>query len=666
MSRKYTKTSEYWDSLSKKNVPLESRLPSQNQELADPKFLGEPFYNYSKASRTSGGGSTKYRQNRVAKEVRANKYNNIRDGLLPFEKTIDGYDIRDAIELTQKAYANVSIFKNAIDIMSEFSNAEVYLEGGSKKSRDLISKWMKKVKMWKVKDQYFREFYRSGNIFIAKIVGKFMEQDFQEITKSSESRRNSTKNQIPVTYILLNPFEITSSPASGFNTRMYSKMLSEYDLERLKNPKTDSDRKIFESFPPEVKKKIKSGSWAKDGLKIQLDPSSLIYSFYKKQDYEPFAIPFGFAVLEDINFKIEMKKIDQSICRTIENVILLITMGNEPDKHGINAKNLQVMQGLMQNESVGRVLVADYTTKADFIIPDINKVLGSEKYKVINEDIREGLQNILIGSEKFANTTVKATVFFERLKESRSQFLQDFLQPEIDQICKNLGFRDRPTAKFEEVSLKDETQFNRVVTRMMELGILPPEEGIKVIETGIYPTAEELNKAQEKFLEQRKKGYYNPMVGGNPLLTEDVKEMKKMDAAQKAKLGGPSAGGAPKKLPQMTGRPPGATASYSLAHIRKVLDKTSKLSEILFAGYKKQFKKKKLEKQQTELVFSMIDTIIAAKDESEWENSAREVLKDVSYLTSLNVKPDILEVASAHNLDVYSASLLYHSQKLPE
>ncbi len=157
------------------------------------------------------------------------------------------------------------------------------------------------------------------------------------------------------------------------------------------------------------------------------------------------------------------------------------------------------MQSLLSNQSVGRVLVADYTTKAEFIIPDMNKVLGYEKYKVVNEDIKEGLQNILIGSEKFANTTVKAQVFFERLKEARKAFLNDFLQPEMELIFRNLGFKGKcPIAKFEEVSIKDETQFNRVVTRMMELGILPPEEGLKVIETGIYPTQEELGIAQHE------------------------------------------------------------------------------------------------------------------------------------------------------------------------
>ena len=81
---------------------------------------------------------------------------------------------------------------------------------------------------------------------------------------------------------------------------------------------------------------------------MELDPSKLDHAFYKKQDYEPFAIPFGYPVLDDINWKIELKKVDQAISRTIQNVILLITMGADPDKGGINPHNLQAMQSLFR------------------------------------------------------------------------------------------------------------------------------------------------------------------------------------------------------------------------------------------------------------------------------------------------------------------------------
>ena len=679
MPRKYTKKSDYWNQFSSGNENSSESLENLVQKNAsEPQLVGDPFYTFNSNaaySRTGGDSSTNLRRNRVATGPKINKYANIREGLLPFEMSINGYNVRDAIELCQKAYANVAIFRNAVDIMSEFSNAEINLEGGSAKAKDFFYKWMKYVKIWKVKDQYFREYYRSGNIFFYKLNAKFTLDDFQSIIKSYANADGlsydsiekiynyptpfDVKNSIPIQYTLLNPFYVVANRTSSWRQVIYEKMLSEYELERLQNPKNEQDKLIFESLDPTTKDKIKNGQWAQDGLKIQLNPTDIIYSFYKKQDYEPFAVPFGFAVLDDINFKLEMKKIDQAICRTIENVILLITLGTEPSKGGINHKNISAMQSLLSNQSVGRVLVADYTTKAEFIIPDMNKVLGYEKYKVVNEDIKEGLQNILIGSEKFANTTVKAQVFFERLREARNAFLNDFLQPEMELIFKNLGFKGKcPVAKFEEVSIKDETQFNRVVTRMMELGILPPEEGIKVIETGIYPSAEELAAAQEKFVEQRKKGFYNPIVGGVPSITPpmpgDDDEEEQVDVAPQP---------IKNNVPNEVGRPIGTTKAnvYSREAISEVFDLTKNLYSDVQSLLKKKYNKKRLSTDQKKLAESISEAIIIGSNSSDWSATAEKVLSDPSTLDSLGIMKAVQELAAEHDLNTYAAALLYHS-----
>jgi hypothetical protein len=240
--------------------------------------------------------------------------------------------------------------------MSEFSNGDIYLEGGTEKSRDFFYRWMRKIKMWNLKDQFFREYYRGGNIFIYRTDGKFDLEDFKKLSTVYAAEGDVGSNTIPIKYILLNPFDIVAKRATTFSAVAYEKVLSEYDLERLRHPQNEDDKDLFNSFSPEVQKQIGNGSFAKNGLKILIDPARLHFAFYKKQDYEPFAIPFGFPVLEDINAKLELKKMDQAITRTVENVILLITMGAPPDKGGINHHNLKAMQDLFRNESVGRVL----------------------------------------------------------------------------------------------------------------------------------------------------------------------------------------------------------------------------------------------------------------------------------------------------------------------
>ena len=422
------------------------------------------------------------------------------------------------------------------------------------------------------------------------------------------------------------------------------------------------------ALDPDIKKRIENGSWSPNGLKVSLDPERLKFAFNKKQDYEPFAVPFGFPVLDDINFKMEMKKIDQSICRTIENVVLLITMGTTPDKGGVNPRNIRAMQNLFSNQSVGRILVSDYTTKAEFIIPDLNRVIGPSKYEVVNQDIKEGLQNIILNQEKFASTEVKAQMFLQRLKESRDAFLNEFLQPEIKQICKDFGLRDEPQAKFETIDLQDQTQVQRTITRMMELGILTPSEGIKVIETGVFPSGKELEDAQEKFVEQRQKGYYNPIVGGTPVPLdleeevelEEIKHPRSVQLLEKQKNGGRPSAGNP-------GRPLGSKAlantTYSVTSIKEIAEKTNDLFVTLTSEAKKTFKKKRLSKTQKDMLERVCESVVVAKNEKEWIKAAKQCLSNPDKIMELKPMQEVLNISAEHELDDYAAAILYHSRK---
>jgi hypothetical protein len=665
--RKYTKRSDYWQKFRKNDEPLENLMQSNAKAEYEPQLIGESFYNYeSKAYARTGSDSstTLSRRNNIAVGPQLFKYTNIRQGMLPYEYGVDGVNARDAIELCQKAYCNISVFRNAIDMMSDFANSTLYLEGGSSKSRSFISSWLKKIKIWNLKDQFFREFYRSGNVFLYTVQSKVNADDFPKIRNLGLTL---STNKIPVRYILLNPFDVMARRTTAFDRGLYVKVLSEYEAERLKDPKTDEDKELFDALDEDIKIRIKNNSWTPNGLKVALDPEKLRYAFNKKQDYEPFAIPFGFPVLDDINFKMEMKKIDQSICRTIENVVLLITMGTTPDKGGVNPRNIRAMQNLFSNQSVGRILVSDYTTKAEFIIPDLNKVIGPSKYEVVNQDIKEGLQNIILNQEKFASTEVKAQMFLQRLKESRDAFLNDFLQPEIKQICKNFGLRDAPIAKFETIDLQDQAQVQRTITRMMELGILPPQEGIKVIETGVFPNAKELESSQSKFVEDRKKGYYNPIVGGAPMPMdfgeevelEEIKHPQGLKIEEKAKNSRPSAGN--------PGRPLGsrtlAKETYSVSAIKDIAEKTNNLYNTLTAEARKVFKKKRLSKVQKEMLERVCESVVVAKEEKEWLSAAKKCVSNPDAILKLQPLQSVLDISAEHELDDYASAILYHSRK---
>lgn len=654
--RKYIKKSEYWSKFSKGSLEDLSKIVQSND--ASPSSSGEPYYTESIASAYSRNKSLSEefssRRNATHKSTKKHRFSNIASGVLPYTYGADGVNVRETIELCQKAYANISVFRNAIDVMSEFANSKIYLEGGTQNSQDFIYKWFERINLWNLKDQYFREYYRSGNIFMYRVDGQFSKADFDKISKIYGSTISLKPGNLPVKYIMLNPYDIVAKKGSSFENGLYEKILSEFDIERLKSPKTEYDIQVFESLDPETKEAIERGQYNSDGLKIKLDPGHLVYSFYKKQDYEPFAIPFGFPVLDDINFKLELKQIDQAICRTIENVILLITMGAEPDKGGINPRNMEAMQNLFKNESVGRVLVSDYTTKANFVIPDISKVVGPSKYEVINNDIKEGLQNVIVGDERYSNTQVKAKIFLERLEESRNAFIYDFLQPQVKMICQNLGFRKYPTVKFEQTDIKDEVQLQRVATRLMELGIITPEQGVDVLEKGAYPKPNEMEGAQKKYIEQRKQGMYNPIVGGVPM----IEPQEAIESSPPKEVGRPIG---TSEIPQENKI--NAEELYSRKNIQDIIYSTENLKTQGLKQMRKRLGKKKLKKSEESMVFELIESVVLSEEERTWEESMSRCIQDPEQVLNLGINSEIRDISEEHDLDLYSAALLYHSNR---
>lgn len=629
----------------------------------------------SLASTCERTGETSMRRNISSSITKIDRFANLEKGVVPFVYGTGkgNYDsnisAKDAIVLCQKAYWNVPIFRNTIDLMTEFSLSEIYLTGGNEQSRKFFDLWLQKINSWDLQDQFYREFYRSGNIFIYKFRADFGRENMMKIQEAfgakAAKNENLSDSAIPVKYIILNPADINIVTSSSFLDNVYVKILNDYELQNLINPKTESDRKIAEKIP-EIKSILdKKATSQKMGIPsglnnigLELDKDRLVAVFYKKQNYEPLSVPMGFAVLEDINSKLELKKIDQAIARSVQQAVLMITMGDE--KVGMpSAQNLASMRKLFENQSVGKVLVADYTTNAKFVIPDIGNLLDPKKYEILDNDIRMGLNSILFGEEKFSNTSIKVKVFFARLKYGREKFLKDFLIPEMKEVGKALGFKQIPTPKLEDVDFEDNVLMSRVYSRLIELGVLTPEEGFDVFQSGRLPTSEESIESQKRYKDLKDKGYYKPLIGG----------VKEGDA--------PAGTGGSKNPAGDTGRPSGtknikqssprkvsasSNTEFSCNKMKSVMASLTDLEKKIESSLKKKFKLKKLNEEQLNIV-SEIAIVVAQNEKIEnWQSIFEKYIENPAN-SNQDIYNQIDELAVLHSLDNRSASILFHSKR---
>ena len=657
MPRPYTKRNEhYWNNLKGNQSPapiVVNTAPTQPQVVPTP--FPDIFYGSAsvasagaqEAHAAAAGLDTLYRPSQ-ANNGTADPYafQNIRalpSTLIGYSGSRDYIGLQEPIFLCMKAWSGVSVVRNAIEVSVEFSSQPLWFKSDNKTVQTFFEEWWKAVRGSRLVEQAMREYYRSGNVFFMSYMGRFGPDYYKHYQQSFGAK----ENKIPIRYEVLNPSNVFV-PNGITYPYTYVRMLSTYEIERLKNPITEQDRQVFNDLPENIKKQMKSGSSFNLGIWVPLIPDRLRFFFYKKQDYEPLAVPMVWPVLPDIELKLALKKMDMELARKIEHAILIVTTGEKPDQwnggRGINQNNIARLQALFSNQAIHRVLVADYTTKAEWAIPDVKEILGSEKYKVVDQDIREGLQSILTGEDKFANAQIKAKIFIQRLEEGQNRFLEDFLMPEIVQICDRMGFRNIPQVGFQKINLSDETVMARVITQLGQIGILTAEQVVKAIDTGILPNSTEMKRGQEQYKKDREDGLYEPLIGG-----------QKEDAQT---AGRPSGSGTPQSTKKVT--PIGTKAStdaFSIKlyanYLRASQDLVNEISKTLCRKHKL----KELSESQKTIVVMFAKSIMANYPSEKWESVIPSVIKNPPKVSEA-VAAEIDDIRIKYEVDEWDACIL--------
>lgn len=597
---------------------------------------------------------------------------------LPFKNDKGYFNVKDAVVLCQKAYYRIGIFKTAIDTMADLCNTDLHFYEGNAQSLKFFESWSKKINIWNLKDQFFRECFRSGNIFLYEAALNLKASDVFKLSQ------NYAKNvKIPGRYIVLNPANFC---VELYDTRapIYSQILSKTELERMKNADL-TEETVYKDIKSAIDKYVGSGHGGE--TIVQIDPAKLHTVFYQKQDYEPFAVPMGFCVLDDLNLLIEMKKADLIASKSVEYMMLLITMGAKKEDGGTNPKAMEMLKNAFKKDQLGRALVADYTTEAQFVTPDLTKILAPDKYNEIKSNIANGLTNIFFGEQKFANVMAKLKVFVKKLENAQQLFINEFLQPEIKRISKLLNFKSYPKVEFEPINLEDQTNFLRIVAQLMTLGTLTAKDGLEIMETGLYPSYDELIINQKNYKADRDAGLFQPIQGGPAdqlvLQKEEQKHQLKMQALEPkpaAVVGKPGVKAKPKTPTKSAGRPSGTKSPQTTKKVspvgasiaeeypeafsqRELVDNTIlafNVEESVEDSYKKEYNKKKLTATDKKMIEDISDAIIWNSEPSEWISRASNLDMPEAIQSNLH---DIMDIQNTYNIEnPRLAAILFHSR----
>jgi hypothetical protein len=102
---------------------------------------------------------------------------------------------------------------------------------------------------------------------------------------------------------------------------------------------------------------------------------------------------------------------------------------------------------------------------------------------------------------------------------------------------------------------------------------------------------------------------------------------------------------------------------YSRKDLQKVIYSTEELRDCGYKAMRKKLNKNKLKNSEKKMIDELCESIVSSGDPLSWQDKLHACVEDSEEIASLEVMNEIQELSLRHELDLYSAALLYHSNK---
>lgn len=464
------------------------------------------------------------------------------------------------IKMCMDAYDKVGIVRNVIDLMGDFGCQGINLVHENKSVEKFFQQWFRKIDGKERSERFLNNLYRTGNVFIYKSYANITE----DITKYIKSLAQDIvveppkiqENLIPWRYNFFNPLTI------DLKDGVVSLFIGKQNYELTSNTFFDNFRdgtipiKVLETLPPNVKDAIK-----KQQRKIDLEPSKLAVCYYKKDDWQQWAHPLVYAILDDIIMLEKMKLADLAALDGAISNIRLWTLGSFehkvlPTKEGINK-----LRNILASNTGGGTMELVYGPELKFTESNsqVYKFLGSEKYQSVLNSIYAGLgvpptlTGIAGQSGGFTNNFISLKTLVERLQYGRDQ-LTKFWEKEIEDIRKAMGFRKPAHVVYDQMSLSDEASEKNLLIQLADRDIISHETVLERFKE--VPVVEKVRLQREGKARDDEKMPPKASPFHNANHQKDIEKIEKQgDISQKLQELKPDpAGNTPKPI-QSNGRP---------------------------------------------------------------------------------------------------------------
>ena len=226
--------------------------------------------------------------------------------------------IKHILIRAEDIYQRVGLVKNVIDLMGDFASQGIRLVHKNKRIERFYRQWFKKVRGKDRSERFLNNLYKTGNIVINRQTGKLSIKAAEKLYKVVASPDLQItdiddlpveKREIPWRYTFIDPayVEVSAGALSSFVQNKRYELILPANLRKLiNNPKTEQERKVVEGLPLPI---IEA---AKARKAYPLDAEKTLVFHYKKDDWQSWAYPMVYSIMDDITVIEKLKLADMS------------------------------------------------------------------------------------------------------------------------------------------------------------------------------------------------------------------------------------------------------------------------------------------------------------------------------------------------------------------
>jgi hypothetical protein len=384
-------------------------------------------------------------------------------------------------------YQRVGLVKNVIDLMGDFAVHGIKLVHKNKRIERFYRKWFKKINGKDRSERFLNNLYKTGNIVIHKQTGKIsikVSDDLYKTLGSPDLRIKDPdlfkveKKEIPWKYTFIDPVyvECAGGSLSSFVSNKRYELILPTSLRKIINtPKTEAEKQIVLSLPEAIVQAAKSKK------AFPLDPDKTLVFHYKKDDWQAWAYPMIYAIMDDITVIEKLKLADMAALDGAISNIRIFKLGNLEHKIAPTKAATAKLASILGNNVGGGTMDLVWGPDIELLESNTNvhNFLGEGKYTPHLNAIYAGLgiPPTLTGTFGAAGTTnnfISLKTLTQRLQYGRDTLIK-FWEGEIELVQKAMGFKYPAKIEFDRMDLSNEEAEKALLIQLADRNLVSDE-----------------------------------------------------------------------------------------------------------------------------------------------------------------------------------------------